>query len=49
MSARIREWLRRNNTWIMLRKTHREGFGNAYRRWRRWRKVLKTAPVITWT
>ncbi len=49
MSARIREWLRRNNTWIMLRKAHREGFGNAYRRWLTWRKILKTAPVITET
>ncbi len=49
MNARIREWLRRNNTWIMLRKTHREGFGTAYRRWLTWRKILRTAPVITET
>ncbi len=49
MSQRLRNWLRRNNAWIMLRKNHREGFGRAYNRWLVWRKILKTAPVITKT
>jgi len=45
----MRNWLRRNNNWILLRKTHREGFGAAYKRWRMWRRILQTEPVITST
>jgi len=43
----MRDFLRRNNTWVMLRKAHREGFGHAFARWKTWRQILRTAPVHT--
>ena len=43
----MRELLRRSNTWVMLRKARAEGFGRAFRRWRLWRRVLNTAPMLT--
>jgi hypothetical protein len=42
-----RDVLRRNNTWVMLRKNHREGFRKAYSRWKTWRQILRTVPVQT--
>jgi len=45
----IRTLLRKNDAWITLRQSHREGFGRAWRRWRLWRSVLRTKPIGTRT
>jgi len=43
----IRELLRRNNAWVMLRRAQKEGFAHAFQRWKLWRRILRTAPVRT--
>lgn len=43
----MRRWLRRNNAWIAFRRAQREGFLTAYRRWRMWRRILDTPPLVT--
>ncbi len=43
----MRRWLRRSTAWVTLRKTQKEGFATAFRRWRMWRRILTTPPLMT--
>jgi len=43
----MRSWLRKQNAWVDLRRWQREGFQQAFRRWRLYSKILQTAPVHT--
>ena len=44
---RVSQWLRGFESFVTLRRLQHEGFGNAYRRWRLWSKVLDLSPVHT--
>ncbi len=43
----MRSWLRRRRSWVDFRRWQREGFVTAFRRWRLFCEILKTAPVET--
>ena len=45
--AWVRAHLRRNGTWVTLRRVQREGWRKALHRWRLWLQILDTPPILT--